>query len=135
MLAPLVWEMFLKSTSTWFRMYSSTPTFSIHYDSIDILNNSVDNYSFEYIYQFLIMLLRNVSLRVLHGHWSQIWRKFDALLILLKTNFFHLCILMIQGYPQWIRPERRLCGIYTVCYLIFMIHCLGKLVFSLTVNK
>ena len=42
---------------------------------------------------------------------------------------YQLNLLIIQGYPQRIRLQRRLYGIYTVCFLIFMIPCNCKLVF------
>ena len=42
-----------------------------------------------------------------------------------------LCVIrsfLLQGYPQKIRLQRRLYGIYTVCSLIFTIPCNCKLV-------
>ena len=36
--------------------------------------------------------------------------------------------LIIQGYPQRMRLQRRLYGIYTFCFLIFTIPCNYKLV-------
>ena len=34
----------------------------------------------------------------------------------------------IQGYPQRLRLQRRLYGIYSVCFLIFTIPCIFKLI-------
>ena len=48
--------------------------------------------------------------------------------LIYKINFFAIILLFIQGYPQRMRLQRRLYGIYTVCPLIFIILCNCKLV-------
>ena len=49
------------------------------------------------------------------------------------THFlFHSFVTYLQGYPQRMRLQRRLVGIYTACFLIFMISCTFKIEYFLT---